>query len=84
MRYFGTAPLIPRLLAGLLILAQFTVVNADQGLEIEQVSDSVYAVVGPFGNRAPENLGNNASLNRGFKGCILLKRYRMRFYFLTS
>ena len=63
-----------RLVAGLLILAPVTVAVADQGLEIEQVSDSVYAVVGPFGNRTPDNLGNNASF--GFvvtdEGVILI------------
>jgi len=74
MSCLGTAGSMHRLLTGLLILAQFTVVNADQGLEIEQVGDRVYAVVGPFGNRSPENLGNNASF--GFietdEGVILI------------
>jgi glyoxylase-like metal-dependent hydrolase (beta-lactamase superfamily II) len=62
------------LLAGMLILAKSMVVNAGQGLEVEQVSDRVYAIVGPFGNRAPGNLGNNASF--GFivtdEGVILI------------
>lgn len=30
-------------------------------LKIEKISDHIYAIVGPFGNRTPDNLGNNAS-----------------------
>lgn len=30
-------------------------------LKIEKISDYIYAIVGPFGNRTPDNLGNNAS-----------------------
>lgn len=30
-------------------------------LELQQVNDHVYAIVGPYGNRTPENLGNNAT-----------------------
>lgn len=30
-------------------------------LEIQQVTDNVYALVGPLGQRTPENLGNNAT-----------------------
>ena len=30
-------------------------------LELQKVNDRVYAIVGPFGNRTPENLANNAT-----------------------
>ncbi len=30
-------------------------------LELQQVSDNVYAIVGPYGNRTSENLANNAT-----------------------
>lgn len=33
----------------------------DDVLRLQKVSDEIYAVVGPFGNRSPENLGNNAT-----------------------
>lgn len=56
---------IPQLLSGLLpvflILLLTAPARADQGLKVEQISDAAYAVVGPYGNRSPENLGNNAS-----------------------
>jgi len=32
-----------------------------KALEVRQVREDVYAVVGPLGNRSPENLGNNAT-----------------------
>ena len=35
--------------------------DAPDWLELQQVHDNVYAIVGPFGNRTPENLGNNAT-----------------------
>lgn len=35
--------------------------NAQALLELQKVTDNVYAIVGPLGNRAPENLGNNAT-----------------------
>ena len=44
------------LLAGVALAAD----NGD-GLRLQKVSDRIYAVVGPFGNRSPENLGNNAT-----------------------
>lgn len=45
------------------VLAGFaTVASADDGvLRLERVSERVYAVVGPFGNRSPENLGSNST-----------------------
>ncbi len=33
----------------------------EAALTLEKVTDRVYAIVGPFGNRTPENLGNNAT-----------------------
>lgn len=32
-----------------------------QSLRLQKVTDNIYAIVGPFGNRTPENLGNNAT-----------------------
>ncbi len=32
-----------------------------EDLRLQKVTDSIYAVVGPFGNRTPQNLGNNAT-----------------------
>ena len=34
---------------------------ADNHLELQEVTQDVYAIVGELGNRAPENLGNNAT-----------------------
>jgi glyoxylase-like metal-dependent hydrolase (beta-lactamase superfamily II) len=36
-------------------------IYADAMLQLKQVDDNVYAIVGPLGNRTPENLGNNAT-----------------------
>jgi glyoxylase-like metal-dependent hydrolase (beta-lactamase superfamily II) len=55
--------LIARLLM-LTIVSLTSIVRAADGgheLQLQQVSDDAYAVVGPFGNRSPENLGNNAT-----------------------
>ena len=35
--------------------------NASENLHLEKVNDHVYALVGPLGNRTPDNLGNNAT-----------------------
>ncbi|MGB1109254.1 MAG: MBL fold metallo-hydrolase [Gammaproteobacteria bacterium] len=35
--------------------------QSDNPMRLQQVSDNVYALVGPFGNRSPENLGNNST-----------------------
>jgi glyoxylase-like metal-dependent hydrolase (beta-lactamase superfamily II) len=32
-----------------------------QSLRLQKVTDNIYAIVGPYGNRTPENLGNNAT-----------------------
>ena len=45
----------------LLLAAVSLLANAGETLRLQQVSDHVYAVVGPFGNRSPENLGNNST-----------------------
>ena len=48
----------------LMMLASLTVVGqagANQQLEVQRVTDNVYAIVGELGNRTPENLGNNAT-----------------------
>ncbi len=34
---------------------------ADTQLKLEQITDNIYAIIGPLGNRDPENLGNNAT-----------------------
>ncbi len=57
----------PRRLPGLLMTAILLLAGvamaADNGdgLRLQKVSDQIYAIVGPFGNRSPENLGNNAT-----------------------
>jgi len=38
-----------------------TPLSADDGLELQWVTDNVYAVVGELGNRSAENFGNNAT-----------------------
>ncbi len=49
-------------LAALLFLVSFSAHNAHAaGLEVKQVGDNVYAIVGEMGQRSPENLGNNAT-----------------------
>ncbi len=45
----------------ILLFGGVSAVVADGALTLNKVSDDVYAVVGPFGNRSPENLGNNAT-----------------------
>ena len=35
--------------------------NSAHSLHLQQLTERVYAVVGPYGNRTPENLGNNAT-----------------------
>jgi glyoxylase-like metal-dependent hydrolase (beta-lactamase superfamily II) len=52
-------PLAP-LLAAILILSAGQL-QADQKLELQQVTEDVYAIVGELGNRTPDNLGNNAT-----------------------
>jgi len=44
------------LLSGALALAAGAPV-----MELQQVDEEVYALVGPFGNRTPENMGNNST-----------------------
>jgi len=48
---------------GLALLGSAGAVAAgtEDGLRLQKLTDRVYAVVGPFGNRSPENLGNNAT-----------------------
>jgi len=48
-------------LSGLLIAIVTLTANASEEMRLQKVSDHVYAVVGPFGNRTPENLGNNST-----------------------
>jgi glyoxylase-like metal-dependent hydrolase (beta-lactamase superfamily II) len=48
-------------LSGALLAAIGLTANAGEALRLQKVSDHVYAVVGPFGNRTPENLGNNST-----------------------
>ncbi|MCB1866592.1 MAG: MBL fold metallo-hydrolase [Chromatiales bacterium] len=51
------------LLTTTIMLLAAVVQAADHGdsLRLQKVSDGVYAIVGPFGNRSPDNLGNNAT-----------------------
>jgi glyoxylase-like metal-dependent hydrolase (beta-lactamase superfamily II) len=54
--------LVSAALAVTLLLSAATAQSDDAPqLELVQVVDNVYAIVGPLGNRAPENLGNNAT-----------------------
>lgn len=39
----------------------FKTSELEERLELIQVTDNVYAIVGPLGNRSPANLGNNAT-----------------------
>ena len=50
--------LIPALL---LQLGTAIAASDTDALRLEKITDQVFAVVGPFGNRTPENLGNNAT-----------------------
>lgn len=52
------------ILLSLLFLGQLlgqTWAADDQGLKLQPVTKDVYAIVGPYGNRTPENLGNNST-----------------------
>ncbi len=40
---------------------QLTPANAATALQLKQVENNVYAIVGPLGNRSPENYANNAT-----------------------
>lgn len=48
-------------LSALLLAAIGLTANAGEEMRLQKVSDHVYALVGPFGNRTPENLGNNST-----------------------
>ena len=52
---------ISKLFAALLYLACCSAGGTAQALEVFAVADDVYAIVGDLGNRAPDNLGNNAT-----------------------
>ena len=45
----------------LLILGHVNSAFAEAQLQPKQVADNVYAIIGPLGNRDPQNLGNNAT-----------------------
>jgi len=57
------------LFTGLIILAsdtqaeenKYKTAKDDDKLHLHKVTENVYAIVGPLGNRSPENLGNNAT-----------------------
>lgn len=63
-----------RLIAAALALLVAVAAHADPALQVQKITDSVYVLVGPFGNRSAENLGNNATF--GFivteEGVILI------------
>lgn len=65
---------IPALAAVILCTGLLLPAHAQQLLELQKVTDDVYAIVGPLTNRAPENFGNNATF--GFvvtsKGVVLI------------
>lgn len=48
-------------LVGLLLAGTVGAQSGADALRLQPVSDHVYTVVGPLGNRTPENLGNNAT-----------------------
>ena len=55
-------PLLRLLMPAILLLANVSVAtDHSDALHLQEVSERIYAVVGPFGNRTPENLGNNAT-----------------------
>ena len=49
------------LLALLCLLMPFSLSFASEVLQLQKVTDDIYAIVGDLGNRSPENLGNNAT-----------------------
>lgn len=48
-------------LCALLFAAMTLSAYADGGMKLQKVSEHVYALVGPYGNRTDENLGNNST-----------------------
>ena len=54
-------PKLKSLLVYLLVLMPFNQSLANDGLNLQQVTEDVYAIVGELGNRTPDNLGNNAT-----------------------
>ncbi|MGB8623495.1 MAG: MBL fold metallo-hydrolase [Paracoccaceae bacterium] len=48
-------------LSAALVVLTATLANAATSLQVTKVADNVYAIVGPFGQRDAENLGNNAT-----------------------
>ena len=48
-------------LCGMALAAGAQAAQGSEVLRLQQVADHVYAVVGPYGNRTPENLGDNAT-----------------------
>ena len=50
------------LISGVMLIAGVAMAAGDDDtLQLQKVTEDVYAIVGPFGNRSPENLGNNAT-----------------------
>jgi len=45
----------------LAVISLGTAASANEALHLQKVNDHVYAIVGPLGNRTPENLGDNAT-----------------------
>ncbi len=52
---------VRKLCLTLLLLAGFNTAMAVEDLQLQQISERIYAIVGELGNRNPENLGNNAT-----------------------
>ncbi len=54
-------PYLLRMLLPAIMLFTASLAVANDALHLQKVGEGIYAVVGPFGNRSPENLGNNAT-----------------------
>ena len=44
-----------------MVASLFSSANATETLQLKQIENDVYAIIGPLGNRSPENYGNNAT-----------------------
>jgi len=58
----------------IILLANSLALLADTPLKVQQVSQNVYAIIGEFGQRSPDNYGNNATFGLVVtsKGALLI------------
>ena len=49
------------ILAAILFSGSIQAAQNSESLRLQEVAKYIYAIVGPYGNRTPENLGNNAT-----------------------